>query len=311
MHLTTPSPAHAAVLTPHLAATHAVLDGDRLVGGLAVSRPRPGTSELTVWVAPDERRRGVATRAVRALCRDAGERVELVTVITDTTAQRVALNAGFTREAVRRGGTLRDGDGTRHDDVLWAWLPGDGGGPVRRTLPDLPGGALTDGEVSLRPLVPGDVDDLLRLENLPDIRARSLWRHERTRPEIEGRCAAAASDWLAGVRAELTIRVDGGFAGSIGLFNEAFSRQAIVGYSVLPESRGRGVATRAVRLISAWAFEIGVRRLMAGTMTDNVASQRVLAKAGFVREGIQRSRFVGPGGTRLDDVTHVLFPAPG
>ena len=309
MHLTTPSPAHAAALTPHLAATHAVLDGDRLVGGLAVSRPRPGTVEPSVWVVPEERRRGVATRAVRALCRDAGERVELVTMITDTTAQRLALNAGFTREAVRRGGTLRDG--TRHDDVVWAWLPGDGGGPVRRSLPDLPGGALADGEVALRPLDLTDVDAMLHLGNLPDVRARSLSRHERTRPEIERRCAAVASDWLAGVRAELTILVDGGFAGNISLFNEAFSRQAMVGYSMLPSLRGRGVATRAVRLLSAWAFEIGVRRLMAGTMTDNVASQRVLAKAGFVREGIQRSRFEGPGGTRLDDVTHVLFPAPG
>jgi RimJ/RimL family protein N-acetyltransferase len=46
-------------------------------------------------------------------------------------------------------------------------------------------------------------------------------------------------------------------------------------------------------------------------MADNVASQRVLAKAGFVREGIQRSRFEGAAGARVDDVTHVLFPAPG
>jgi RimJ/RimL family protein N-acetyltransferase len=309
MHLTPPSEAHAAALTPHLAATHAVLDGDRLVGGLAVTRPRPGTAELSVYVVPAERRRGVATEAVRTLCRDAGERVELVTPITDTVLQRVALDAGFTREAVRRGGSLREG--VRHDDVVWAWLPGDTCGPVPRTLPDLPGGTLADGEVTLRPLDLTDVDDTLHLENLPDVRERSLSRHTRTRAEVERRCAAAGSEWLAGIRAELTILVDGEFAGSIGLFNEAFSRQAMVGYSMLPRLRGRGAATRAVRLVSAWAFEIGVLRLMAGTMPDNLASQRVLAKAGFVREGIQRSRFEGPGGTRIDDVTHVLFPATG
>jgi RimJ/RimL family protein N-acetyltransferase len=309
MHLTTPDPAHADMLAPHLAATHAVLDGGRLVGGLALSRPRPGTSELTFWVVPEERRRGVAAQAVRALCRGTGDRLELVTNIMDTVSQRVALNAGFTREAVRRGGTLHDG--VRRDDVVWSWLPGDAPGPAARPLPDLPGGALVDGEVTLRPLDTTDVDDLLALENLPDVRARSLLRHERTRHEIDRRCASAASDWLAGIRAELTIVVDGEFAGGISLFNEAFSRQAMVGYSMLPKCRGRGVATRAVRLLSAWAFEIGIRRLMAGTMTDNVASQRVLAKAGFVREGIQRSRFEGPGGTRIDDVTHVLFPAAG
>lgn len=309
MHLTTPAPAHAAVLTPHLPATHAVLDGDRLVAGLAVAPVRPGTSELTFWVVPEERRRGVATRAVRALCRGAAERLEFVTDITDTVSQRVALNAGFTREAERRGGTLRDG--VRCDDVMWSWLPGDSPGPAARPLPDFPFGGLVDGEVTLRPLGPGDVDDLLALNNTPDVRARAIRRHERTRREVQRECDGAASRWLAGQRAELVILVGGEFAGCIGLSNEAIGRQAMVGYSMLPEFRGRGGTTRAVRLLSAWAFEVGVRRLVAGTMTDNVASQRVLEKAGFVREGIERSRFDGPDGTRIDDITHVMFPAPG
>lgn len=304
MRLTTPSPAHAALLAPH-----AVLDGDRLVGGLALSHLRPGASELSFWVVPGERRHGVATRAVRVLCADSTRRLEIVTEIADTVPQRVALNAGFTREAVRRGGILREG--VRRDDVLWSWLPGDGLGPGERPLPDLPGGELADGEVRLRPLGMADVGDVLHLENLPDVRARSLARHERTRDEIERRCAAVASEWLAGIRAELTIRDGDAFAGCIGLYNDAFSRQAMVGYSVLPGFRGRGIATRAVRLVAGWAAAIGVRRLVAGTMTDNLASQRVLAKAGFVREGIQRSRFEGPDGTRIDDVTHVLFPERG
>ena len=313
MWLRTPTPAQAALLAARLPATHskihAVLDGERLVGGLALSRVRPGTSGLACWVAPEERHRGVASRAVRALCGTATERLELVTDITDTISQRVALNAGFTREAVRREGVLRDG--TRRDEVVWAWLPGDPPGPAARPLPAFPEEEPSDGEVSLRALGPADVDDLLALLNLPDVRARSLSHHERTRREIERRCAGAASEWLAGRRADLTIRVDGAFAGDIGLYNEAFSGQAMVGYSLAPGFRGRGVATRAVRLLSAWAFEIGVRRLVAGTVPDNVASQRVLERAGFVREAIQRSRYVAADGTREDDVTYVLFPEPG
>jgi RimJ/RimL family protein N-acetyltransferase len=308
MRLRTPDPAQTALLAPHLPApvSHAVLDGERLVGGLALSQVRPGTFDLAFWVVPEERRRGVASRAVRALCGTAGERLELVTGITDTISQRVA---GFTRESVRRQSLLRDGG--RHDEVVWAWLPGDPPGPAARPLPPFPEGGLHDGEVSLRALGPSDVDDLLALLNLPDVRARSLSRHEHTRTEVERRCAGAASDWLAGDRADVTIRVGGEFAGDIGMRNEAFSRQAMIGYSVAPAFRGRGVATRAVRLLSAWAFEAGVRRLAAGTMLDNVASQRVLEKAGFVREGIQRSRFVGADGTREDDVMHVLFPESG
>jgi RimJ/RimL family protein N-acetyltransferase len=303
MRLITPTPAQAALLAPHLDATHAILDGDRLAGGLALAGVRPGASQLTFWVMPEERRRGVATAAVRALCGEAAERIELVTEVADTVSQRVALNAGFTREAVRRG--------VRREDVMWSWLPGDPPGPAPRPLPDLPDGELRDGEVSVRPLCAGDTDDLLILLNLPDVRARAVYPLDATRPVLERRCARAASEWLAGQRADLTIRVNDEFAGDIGLFYEAFSRQAMIGYSMLPGFRGRGGATRAVRLLSAWAFEIGVRRLVAGTAPDNVASQRVLERAGFTREAIERSRFESPDGSRVDDFTHVLFPAPG
>lgn len=309
MRLSPPNPDQAALLAPHLNATHAVFDDDSLVGGLGVSPVRPGTSSLTFWVLPSARRRGVATEAVRALCRETDARLELVTDVADTVPQRVARAAGFSRESVRRGGTVRAG--ARRDDAVWVWLPGDPSGPASYPLPDLPQNGLRDGEVILRPLGPADADDLHALKNLPDVRARFVRRHERGRVEIERECAGAASAWLAGERADLAVLVDGAFAGSISLYYEAPARQAMVGYSMRPEFRGRGVATRAVRMLSAWAFAAGVRRLVAGTMTDNVASQRVLTKAGFEREGIQRSRFDGPDGERLDDVTHVLFPPPG
>jgi RimJ/RimL family protein N-acetyltransferase len=313
MRLTTPSAAHAALLRPHLAATHAVLDGDRLVGGLALSPVRPGTSELRFWVVPEHRRRGVATQAVRLLRDATQERLELITEITDLVSQRVALAAGFTREAERRGGGLRDG--VRRDDVLWSWLPGDPPGPAARPIPFPADGVsdsvLRDGELTLRPYRADDSDDLFTLLTLPDVRARAVDNLDVDRAWYERRCLSAPSRWLAGQQADLTIRVDDEFAGDIGLCNETWSGQAMIGYAMLPAFRGRGVATRAVRLLSAWAFEIGVRRLIAGTATDNVASQRVLEKAGFVRESVQRSRFFGPGGTRVDDVLHVLLPPTG
>lgn len=309
MRLSTPTRDQATLLAPHLNATHAVLDGGSLVGGLGVSPVRPGTSSLAFWVLPSARRHGVATEAVRALCRQADSRLELVTEITDTVSQRVALAAGFTRESVRRGAVWHDG--RRRDDVVWAWLPGDPPGPVARPLPDLPDGVLRDGEVTLRPWCLADVDDLLGLLTLPDVMARAVYRRDLTRAYLERRCAAAASEWLAGERAGFTMRVNDEFAGDIGLSNEVFSGQATIGYSTLPAYRGRGVTTRAVRLLSTWAFEIGIRRLVAGTAPGNAGSQRVLAKAGFVHEAIQRSRFDGPDGERVDDFVHVLLPPPG
>ena len=88
-------------------------------------------------------------------------------------------------------------------------------------------------------------------------------------------------------------------------------RSAWLGYAVAPAWRGRGVATRATWLLSRWALtEAGLGRLMAGTAPDNAASQRVLAKTGFVREGTHRGYLPAPHsakGARDDLVAHALL----
>lgn len=61
---------------------------------------------------------------------------------------------------------------------------------------------------------------------------------------------------------------------------------AELGYRVAERAAGRGVATAGVRdLCRLAASEHGVRRLRARVTHENVASQRVLAKAGFVAAG--------------------------
>ncbi|WP_404353844.1 GNAT family N-acetyltransferase [Exiguobacterium aurantiacum] len=60
-----------------------------------------------------------------------------------------------------------------------------------------------------------------------------------------------------------------------------------VGYRVGAEHGGRGYATAALRQLLT--FELpGFKRLRAETTSDNVASQRVLVRAGFIRDGEAR-----------------------
>ena len=54
-------------------------------------------------------------------------------------------------------------------------------------------------------------------------------------------------------------------------------------YAFLPEGRGRGLATEAVRALSGWALSHGADRVQALTMLENTASERVLERASFVR----------------------------
>jgi RimJ/RimL family protein N-acetyltransferase len=156
---------------------------------------------------------------------------------------------------------------------------------------------------------------MYRLHVLPEVVASSVPPRAPERASIDRRCAHAEAAWPAGDRADLVIADarTGEFAGEIGLYYwEPSTQQAGLGYSMLPEWRGRGFATRATRLLVDWALpHVGLARVIAGTAPDNVASQRVLERAGFVREGFQRSRLPGPNGTRIDDVLYAVVAPTG
>ena len=76
------------------------------------------------------------------------------------------------------------------------------------------------------------------------------------------------------------------------------------------EARGRGVATRALRLAARWILgHEGIERLQLRTDALNVPSQRVAEKAGFRREGVLRSVHYNPRlGRRIDFVMFSLLP---
>jgi RimJ/RimL family protein N-acetyltransferase len=272
-------------------------------------------AEVGYWVAAWARGRGVATAAVVTATEWAFAhgvaRVELLAEPENAASQRVAVRAGFTYEGVRRDAAFAH-DGSRTDLASWARLATDPPGPSPRRLPDLPAGGLTDGVVRVCALGPGDVDDLFAVMSLPESVRTSVPPVPPTPAEVRRRCERASGEWTAGLRARMTIRdaVDDAFAGDIGLFwTGPRSEELLVGYGLAPEYRGKGFATRATRLVCGWAFaEVGVPRLVSGTAPENVASQRVLERAGFQREGYERSRLPGVDGGRIDNISFSLLP---
>jgi ribosomal-protein-alanine N-acetyltransferase len=78
---------------------------------------------------------------------------------------------------------------------------------------------------------------------------------------------------------------DGSVLGRFNLFRLK-DGTADLGYRVAQHVAGRGVATATVRELCGLAAERhGLRTLRAATSRENAASQRVLAKAGFVPVG--------------------------
>lgn len=56
-----------------------------------------------------------------------------------------------------------------------------------------------------------------------------------------------------------------------------------IGYGIASSHHNRGIASRAVAQVVAWARrQPGLRTIIAETLPDNIASQRVLMRNGFV-----------------------------
>jgi ribosomal-protein-alanine N-acetyltransferase len=127
------------------------------------------------------------------------------------------------------------------------------------------------------------------------VRPPEYWTVEGQRTRLAD---PARHDWL--------ILDEGAPAGMVSLSNVARGhlQRAIVSYWVA-ESRGRrGLATTAVAEVAGIAFgELGLHRLEAGTLVDNVRSQRVLERNGFDRIGVAR-KYLRIAGEWRD---HVLF----
>ena len=104
--------------------------------------------------------------------------------------------------------------------------------------------------------------------------------------EFAERHDAMLAEQKAGIGAYYVLVDDDGAV--LGRFNlyRLQSGTAELGYRMAERAAGRGMATEAVRELARMAApEYGLRALRAATSDANVASQRVLAKAGFVPDG--------------------------
>jgi [ribosomal protein S5]-alanine N-acetyltransferase len=98
--------------------------------------------------------------------------------------------------------------------------------------------------------------------------------------------SASLAEQEAGVCAfHVLVGEDGSVLGRFNLY-DIQDGTAVLGYRVAQDVAGHGVATAAVRELCELATaQYGLRTLKAAVTHQNVASQRVLVKAGFVPVG--------------------------
>ena len=151
---------------------------------------------------------------------------------------------------------------------------------------------LRDEQIVLRPMQTADPEAIAAGLNDADARRfMPLVPAPYTRADADAWIARCASVWQTGESHPFAI-VD---AETEELLGSIEVHGTTVGYWVRPDARGRGIATRALRLACQWATQ---RPLRLTTHPENRASQRVAEKAGFRRVGLTSDHPVFKDGTR-------------
>jgi RimJ/RimL family protein N-acetyltransferase len=180
--------------------------------------------------------------------------------------------------------------------AYWIWFAGE----IMRSPENSP----TDGVITLAPLELSDTVLIMHLDADPEIQRWFDWPVGPSAEDLSTRAARLASAertvrdkwqrWSAGDELMFAIRSvethDG--LGWLDLQPRGDGRGSI-GYGVLARHRGRGAATRSVRLAIRYAFDVlDWSQLEIRANAENLASRSVAEKTGFQLQGVVQNRGV-------------------
>lgn len=265
-------------------------DGPRFAGTIdLVPSTVPGVSEIGFGLHPSARGRGLMSRALRLVARHffegGGQRIRWFAERGNLASWRVAWACGFTWHATLPG-WLSTGDGEVVEAYVASLGPDD---PLSPATPWHQAPTLEGAGIRLRAWRDGD-RAVARPHDHPahHLPARSVptpetfedWLLRRREAMARGGSVnwciadAATDDPLGEV---LVFTRDGDLN---------HTDTAELGYFLRPDARGRGIARQAARLACSHALGaspqgLGLRRLVAETASDNLASEATLRRSGF------------------------------
>ncbi len=129
---------------------------------------------------------------------------------------------------------------------------------------------------------------------------RSVWEDgPLPRDQAWAEFAASAGCWTLRGFGSLSLeeRATGRYLGEVGVYQPAHYREPELGWILVAEAEGRGLAAEAARAVRSWAYlERGLGPLVSYIDRDNRRSNRLAERLGAVIE---------PGATGCDPCSHV------
>jgi RimJ/RimL family protein N-acetyltransferase len=158
-------------------------------------------------------------------------------------------------------------------------------------VPDAAFTELVSERLILRRFRRGDAAAFAAYRTVPEVAAFQSWDApyslEQAEQFVRGLETADPDTPGAWFQLAATARQDGTLVGDCGASVALGDpRQVEIGFTIAPEHQGNGYATEAVRrLVDYWFRDRGKHRVTASCDARNIASARVLRRAGFRQEG--------------------------
>ena len=171
-----------------------------------------------------------------------------------------------------------------------------------------PPDTITDGVVVLRQVREGDRAVVLSTMRDPLVRQ---WLNMPSKPadrDFDTLLRTVREGWRSGDRYDYAVTENGADV-SLGavIASRRHRDNYEIAYLAAEAGRGRGLMTRAVRLLCDALLDEGVGRLEVRTHPDNEASQRLAERCGFRQEGRER-KSIWLHGRRCDALLWSLLP---
>jgi RimJ/RimL family protein N-acetyltransferase len=180
-------------------------------------------------------------------------------------------------------------------------------------MPSLPNmrEPLTDGVVALRVFAERDIPEILiAYQDDPELHIRIGTDRPPSGAELGRQAERVHPEREAGRSIRLTILESGSdvCVGRMYVHGVDWTNaHADLGMWLAPQVRGRGLATRALRLAADWLFNAGFRRVQLMTEPSNQPMLRSAQAAGFKHEGVLRGYAISAG-RRVDFTVLSILP---
>lgn len=179
---------------------------------------------------------------------------------------------------------------------------------IGEVLKDLP--TFETDRLILRKMTPDDVEAVFAYASDPEVTRYVSWETHLSIEDSRAFLDLATSKYRSGGEPDwgIVYKGDHRLVGTCGIVSwEPYHARAELGYALSRDYWGRGFMAEAVRAMISFGFnKMNLNRIEARCIAENVASARVMEKAGMLYEGTLRQRELIKGEHRDMKVYSIL-----